>query len=135
MNKWQITARIRFEPVIVITSGITVLNFTAINTEPTMDRQGRPGPPLVTWISCSWPNPPQEAIDTFRQDTEVLLIGSAYLRSYPRRDGSTGKDLGMNIEQGEFRAQIGSKRLKPLRVIDTEPLPSDPDKGDTSPEN
>lgn len=58
----------------------------------------RTGKDETTWVNCSvWGKRADTVMTYFKRGSKVTLTGSGKLRTYEKKDGSTGSSLEMNV--------------------------------------
>ena len=137
MIKLQVIGNLGKDCVTNNVNGKTVMNFTVAHTEKFRDAQGNQQE-RTTWVECAYWSDRAAVAPYLKKGTKVFVEGSPEVKTYPKKDGTTGSSLNLRVTQvellggnkpegGDYQGQQGggyqAKQAAPTTANDiTEPI-------------
>ena len=98
MIKLQVIGNLGKDCVTNTVNGKTVMNFTVAHTEKFRDQQGNQQD-RTTWVECAYWSDRTGVAPYLKKGTQVYVEGTPEVKTYPKKDGTTGSSLTLRVMQ------------------------------------
>src|SRR5690606_21403504 len=114
MIKLQVIGHLGKDCITNVVNGKNVINFSVAHSEKFRDASGNTQERTI-WVECSYWTERTAIAPYLRKGTQVYVEGTPDVRTYPKKDGTTGAILALRVNNVQLLGSGRTENPSPLQ--------------------